>query len=194
MGFIAFSILATFHTGYKMAIQRTDNFLLGSNFIMSCSDFPVMSSLATTVDFPSITLGEVDLAHGFSDIKAPGEKLSYTEIEVSFLIDENLDSWMEVYNFMEKTAGNNVQERDRSALYTDITVTVLTNKKNSTGRLFTFQDAFPVSLSPLPFDSQTSSTDPIICVASFAISNIKVENTDLDVSNFTRWTYKQFIA
>ena len=172
-------------------MDATDNYLLRTNFLVTCNDLPVLTSLTQTIDFPNISINEVVQEQRFSDIKEPGEKLVYGELNLTYLIDEYMDSYFEILAWMEMMSGNNIQEYNRQSMVTDISVSVLTNKKNSTGRVFTFQDCFPTNLDPLGFDSTIDSVDPVLGSVTFAVGNMNVSNATLDITKFTKNKYKQ---
>ena len=79
--------------------------------------------------------------------------ITYEPLNVTFMIDEYLKNWQEVFQWM-------VGEENK---YTTAVLTILSSSMNPTME-FHFKDIFPTSLSEVSFDSTT--TDPTYQVAT----------------------------
>ena len=76
------------------------NFLAPVGFKFSLSKFPKVSFFSNTARIPDITLGTAIQSTYLKDIDVPGEKLTYGELNVRFLVDENLENYMKIHNWL----------------------------------------------------------------------------------------------
>ena len=118
--------------------------------------------------FPDISFETTTQPSYVKDIDVPGEKLTYADLTVRFLVDEDLKNYMAIHNWMtgigypeslqdfrtEVTKDDN--SRDLNQQFSDGALQIL-NSNFRTNAIVRFKDLFPVSLSSLEFD--TSVTD-----------------------------------
>jgi len=83
--------------------------------------------------------------------------ITYESLDVTFMIDEYLKNWQEVYEWMIGDVSK----------YTSAVLTILSSSMNPTIEVH-FKDIFPTSLSAIPFDSTT--TDPVYQVATVSFN------------------------
>lgn len=125
-------------------------------------------------------MGEALQNSPFIDLYAPGDKLTYDYLTVTFLIDEELKAWLEIHDWIRSMAFprdfneykdmgrfvRNASEISRTPQYSDATLTVLDSKQNAKLR-FKFKDCFPTSLSAIVFNTQESPETPLTADVSF---------------------------
>jgi hypothetical protein len=115
-----------------------------------------------------MTLGVAVQTNYLKDIDTPGDKIVFEDFSLRFLVDENLENYMEIYNWIRglgypeslqeiydfQTSNPVFQQPDKSQmnLYSDGTLQVLTSKENPNFKV-TFKDMWPYSLSTLQFDA-----------------------------------------
>lgn len=143
------------------------------------SRMPEVEYHCTSVNIPSVNLGgPVLLPNRFSDDKRPGEKLDFDNLNIEFIIDEDLNNYREVYNWLLGLGfpEDHQQHQKLPEELSDIKLITLTN--NSRGNIeFSFKDCFPTLLGEINFTSSAIDLDPMICSASFAFSgSFKIEN------------------
>jgi hypothetical protein len=61
---------------------------------------PKVEYFCTAANIPGITLGTSNLAIPFKDVPMPGDKLDYDTLNISFLVDENLENYREIHGWM----------------------------------------------------------------------------------------------
>jgi len=104
------------------------------------------------------------------DIPIPGERLVYSPLTVSFMVDEDMANYLEIFNWMVSLSVQDLQpfakyqaqtaiesdssKRDRS----DIKLMILTSSKNPNIEV-NFQDAFPSQLGELNFNTTSSGVN-----------------------------------
>ena len=115
---------------------------------------PKTSFFVQTVNLPGITLeGAVMATPQLQNFTRHTGIITYEPLNVTFMIDEYLKNWQEVFQWM-------VGEENK---YTTAVLTILSSSMNPTME-FHFKDIFPTSLSEVSFDSTT--TDPVYQVAT----------------------------
>ena len=143
------------------------NFLAPVGFKFSLSKFPKVSFFSNTARIPDITLGTAIQSTYLKDIDIPGEKLTYGELNVRFLVDENLENYMKIHNwltglgfpesaqdFIVKTT-NEDGIRDLKEQFSDGSLHILNSNFNDIA-VVKFRDLFPIYLTSLEFDATES--------------------------------------
>ena len=143
------------------------NFLAPVGFKFSLSKFPKVSFFSNTARIPDITLGTAIQSTYLKDIDVPGEKLTYGELNVRFLVDENLENYMKIHNwltglgfpesaqdFIVKTT-NEDGIRDLKEQFSDGSLHILNSNFNDIA-VVKFRDLFPIYLTSLEFDATES--------------------------------------
>ena len=61
---------------------------------------PKVEYFCTAVNIPGITLSSIKQDTPLADIPLPGVKLTFGELEMSFLVDENLENYREIHGWL----------------------------------------------------------------------------------------------
>ena len=142
------------------------NPLADVQFKFDVAALPNTSFFIQTVNLPGIALEGAVLARPqLQNFSRHTGVITYEPLNVTFMIDEYLKNWQEVFEWM-------IGEENK---YTSAVLTILSSAMNATME-FHFKDIFPTSLSEVSFDSTT--TDPVYQVAtvSFNYTEYKVKN------------------
>lgn len=107
----------------------------------------------------------------------PGNTISYGELNMDVLLDEDFAGYKEIYDWMlrhvneEQIAERNSFTSSQSPVpsYADIHITAL-NSNNGKNVEFRYKDCIPVSLGDVAFDAQNSSVEYITFPVSFRFS------------------------
>ena len=130
------------------------NPLADVQFRFDVAAIPKTSFFVQTVNLPGITLeGAVMATPQLQNFTRHTGIITYEPLNVTFMIDEYLKNWQEVFEWMTSKENK----------YTSAVLTVLSSSMNPTME-FHFKDIFPTSLSEVSFDSTT--TDPTYQVAT----------------------------
>ena len=143
------------------------NFLSPVGFKFTLSKFPKVTFFSNTARIPDITLGTAIQSTYLKDIDIPGEKLTYGDLNVRFLVDENLENYMKIHNwltglgfpdspqqFINKTT-NEDGIRDDKDQFSDGSLHIL-NSNFKDIAVVKFKDLFPIYLTSLEFDATES--------------------------------------
>jgi hypothetical protein len=143
------------------------NFLSPVGFKFTLSKDPKIPFFCNSARIPDISLGSAIQATYLKDIDVPGDKLTYGDFSLRFLVDENMENYMAVHNwltglgFSETTQqfkdlvidANSV--RDLKYQFSDGSLHIL-NSNFRDAAIVKFKDLFPVSLTSLDFESTDS--------------------------------------
>jgi hypothetical protein len=164
------------------ALNRTPentNLLQPTKFLLAFDRIGASQFFCQTVNIPGISMGEAKINTPMLDVYAPGNKLTYDELSITFLVDEKLQSWQDLHSwframaspegFSERNRLSEIQNQYTKTMkksYSDATLTVLSNLNNPTLRV-QFFNVFPISLSSIQFDTKESADNIITADATF---------------------------
>jgi hypothetical protein len=165
------------------ALGRTPqntNLLQPTKYILVFDRISTTQYFCQSLNIPGISLGEVTTNTPLMDLHSPGTKLSYNEFNINFIVDEQLESWKQLYNWFQSIASpqgfdernrltelqNQYTPNTRFKNFSDSTLTILSALNNPIMRV-NFINMFPFSLSDITFDTAQSADDIITASASF---------------------------
>jgi hypothetical protein len=150
------------------------NFLSSLGFRFTLNRAPKVAFFSNTVVIPAITLGVAEQPNYLNDIPIPGDKMVFEDFTLRFMVDENLENYMEIQNWMrglgfpeslseiynwQKTNESFEQPfKSDMNLYSDGTLIALTSNQNFNFQV-KFKSMFPINLSPLEFDATMPDTE-----------------------------------
>jgi len=166
-------------------------------FRFKCSKLPKVEFFCQTANIPGIGLGVADIETSLKSIPFPGDKVNYQDLAISFLVDENLENYKEIHDWIiglgapqdhTQFANLRATSSDRfpgtsssnaitgqatadplpeSGVYSDATLTVL-NSKNIAVTEIRFHNIFPTSLGSLSYDVQASDVNYLSTSVDFS--------------------------
>ena len=74
------------------------NFLSPVGFKFTISKEPKASFFCNSARIPDISLGTTLQPSYLKDLDVPGDKLTYGDFSLRFLVDENLENYMSIHN------------------------------------------------------------------------------------------------
>ena len=158
------------------------NFLSPIGFIFILDKARKVSFLCQKAEIPELSLSSIDIpTAGFAPIPMGGNTINYGDLNLEFIVDEDLKNYMEIHNWIralgtpsdynERKDWNDSNRSDsrsseRNTKWSDATLQVL-NNNNLVNFDVVFQSVFPVSLSTLPFDVTGTDNDYFTATATF---------------------------
>ena len=134
------------------------NPLADVQFKFDVAALPNTSFFIQTVNLPGVTLEAATIATPqLQNFSRHTGIITYEALDVTFMIDEYLKNWQEIYEWMIGDVSK----------YTTAVLTIVSSSMNPTLEIH-FKDIFPTSLSAIPFDSTT--TDPVYQVATISFN------------------------
>ena len=164
------------------------NFLSPVGFKFTLAKYPKVSFFCNSSRIPELNLGTAIQPSYLKDLDVPGEKIIYGDLMVRFLVDENLENYMAIHNwitglgFPETTqqfknqTTNSDGIRDLKEQYSDGSLSILNSNYRTTANV-KFKDLFPVSLTSLDFDSTVTDIQYFTAEATFKYTVYNIVDT-----------------
>ena len=170
---------------------KNRNYLSPVGFKFVITKAPKADFFSNSASIPGINLGFALQSNYLRDIPVAGDKLTFDDFTLSFFVDENLENYMEVQNWLRGLGyPDSVQEfinlknddkytpdpSAKNALneYSDATLIVYNSSFNEIVKV-KFRDVFPVSLSTINFDASAGDIDYVTADATFKYSIYDIE-------------------
>ena len=154
------------------------NFLAPVGFKFSLSKFPKVDFFCNSARIPEISLGTAIQPSYLKEIDIPGEKLIYGDLSIRFLVDEQLENYVAVHNwltglgfpetpqqFIDKTTDRDGL-RDYQEQFCDGSLHILNSNYNDVA-IVKFKDIFPTSITSLDFDATETDINYFTAEATF---------------------------
>lgn len=151
------------------------NTLTSNKFQFVLERIPETSFFVTEAELPDVSIDRPNMPFaGNSSNAFAGSSIDYSPLDVRFIVDENLDNWLEIFKWMKSMSRDTRKFVDTGKIHvSDGILTTLTNNSN-TNIVFRFKDIFPVSLGSISFNTQTTA-EPVYCSATFLYSEYDVQ-------------------
>ena len=144
---------------------------------------------------PGLQFTEIAQGAGVGlDAYFPGDKVTFENLTVDFLVDEDLGNFKEVYDWMnaivpikdpsdyaayvgskQTVTGTSSSLGGTENEMSDVTLITTTNK-NIPNKFFRFHDCFPISLSGLEFESGADG-EAVVATVEFKFTYYDIETT-----------------
>ena len=138
------------------------NFLSPVGFKFTLAKEPTVPFFCNSARIPEITLSILQQPTYLKDLDVPGGKLQYGDLILRFIVDENMENYMTIHNWITalggsgslKEYGNLLKSRDgirdTKKAFSDGSLRVL-NSSYKDVAVVKFSDLWPVSLTSLDF-------------------------------------------
>lgn len=178
---------------YTNSNPTTYDFMKPNGFRFAIKELPQTSYTCQKVRFPEIAFGAATHSTPRLDYPLPGEKVSFGDLSISFIISEDMANYKEIYKWMlgmgdytggdyftelyEKRRQKATSSIDRvnnfNIQYSDATLIILNSANNPIVTVL-FKDVFPVSLSPIQFDSTVQNITFQTCDVVFKYATFEI--------------------
>ena len=167
------------------------NFLSPTGFKFALKRSPGVAFFCNQANIPSLDLGVAEQPSYLKDIPIPGDKMQFGDLNLRFLVDEDLVNFMEIQNwirglgFPESLAEFNDLKnqailgpmgKSTEDVYSDGTLQILSSNLIPKFQVV-FNDLFPYSLSTVTFDA--TDTDIEYFTADVGFKYTLYQITDL---------------
>ena len=172
------------------------NFLSPTGFKFGLKRSPGVAFFCNQANIPSLDLGVAEQPSYLKDIPIPGDKMQFGDLNLRFLVDEDLVNFMEIQNWMrglgfpESLAEFNDLKNEAilgpmgkstEDVYSDGTLQILSSNLIPKFQVV-FNDLFPYSLSTVTFDATDTDIEYFTADVSFKYTIYRItdlENNDL---------------
>lgn len=164
------------------------NYLSPVGFKFILSEYPKVDFFSNSSQIPGINLGVAVQSNYLKDIPIPGDKLSYDDFSFEFFVDENLQNYLQVHNWMRglgyPQSVSEFQEllnsdelnpgvQDANFGQSDGSLILYNSNYNPIAQV-NFRGLFPVSLSTLDFNAKVQDIN-------FVTANVTFKYTLYDI-------------
>lgn len=156
------------------------NFFTPLEFLVTINRLPNVEFFTQRAVIPGISANPIRHPTMFNTIYETPDELSYNNFDFSFIIDENMNNFLEVFNWMTNITGpkNFDQFRQlkesKEGIISDISIIVLNSNKNSSIKI-NFKNCFPISLSEITLDTTQSDVQYPTATVSFQYDYYEIE-------------------
>ena len=166
---------------YSSQIQNR-NFLSSIGFKFTLNRARKVSFFSNSANIPGMTLGVAEQPTYLKNIDIPGDKIVFQDFTLRFIVDENLENYMEIQRWMRGLGFPesldeiyNLQRQDTTQLgfdsksmniYSDGTLQILNSNQRPQFDVI-FKDMFPYDLSELTFDATNPDVEYFTAEVSF---------------------------
>jgi len=158
-----------------------------TQFKFGINQLPKVEFFTTSANIPEISLGELVIPTPYKNIPIVGDRVTFGNLAISFIVDEYLENYISIHNWILgigfpksreqfsdfRSSGSNTSNTGKGGntdigkvgkpiadrpFYSDATLTILSNKNNPIVEV-RYSDLFPVSLSGLDYNQQATDVE-----------------------------------
>jgi len=187
-----------------------------TQFKFSIIKLPKVEYFCTAVNIPGITLeGSMVQPTPLKDIPVPGEKLNYEPLQMTFLVDENLENFQEIHGWLVGlgfprdysefrnlvSSGNDRFPAKNQSVSTEIgkvkygaantggiysdATLTILTSKNNSQLEVRFRNLFPTGLTGLQYNQQAADVDYLTATVSFSYEIYDFATTGASTTSVT---------
>ena len=165
------------------------NFLAPVGFKFTLAKYPKVDFFSNSARIPEISLGTAVQSSYLKDIDIPGEKLTYGDLTIRFLVDENMQKYMAMHNWLKGIGFPETPQqfadqttnidgvRDPLEVFSDGSLHIL-NSNFQDVAIVKFNDLFPIGLTSLEFDATETDINYFTAEATMRYTVYNIFDTD----------------
>ena len=165
------------------------NFLSPVGFKFTIAKTPKVNFFCNSARIPEINLGVANQPTYLKDLDIPGDKLTYGDLTLRFLVDENLENYMAIHNWMtglgfpettqdfKDLTTDSDGQRDLEEQFSDGNLQILNSNFRPVANV-KFFNLFTISLTSLDFDATEPDVQYFTAEASFKYTVYNILGTD----------------
>jgi hypothetical protein len=165
-----------------MALTTNKNYLQPTGFkvIIGRRNYPNLEYFAQSFTHPGAQVNALELpSRRVTSIPLAGDKITYTDLSLTLILDEDLEGYMEMQNWLERIV-NDGQVGDVSSLtsgklptHADITVSILSSHNNQTKQI-RYKDCIPTEVGQIEMSATGGDVTFITYNATFRFSTFEI--------------------
>ena len=174
-----------------------------TQFRFGIHQLPKVEFFSTAATIPAIALSDVIVPTAFKSIPMMGDQLTYDNLSISFIVDEYLENYLSIHEWMtaigfpknrtqfsqfksntsntpstasspSRDIGDVQKPTSANALFSDATLTVLSNKNNPIVNVF-FRDLYPIAMTGLSYNQGATDVEYLTAEITFAYQLYEIE-------------------
>tara|TARA_B100000575_G_scaffold11642_1_gene8502 strand:+ start:521 stop:1069 length:549 start_codon:yes stop_codon:yes gene_type:complete len=175
------NVTVSVSTTNSTSVLNNVNFLQPTSFRLTIErqHFQNLEFFCQTVLHPALQANAIEVPYKrIGSVPFAPDKLTFTELTCIIIVDENLNSYTEMYNWMQRsieTVEKSPSKRDttKPPTYCDMTLSILTSHNNP-NRTIRYYDCLPVSLGDMTLESTSGDVQYITFPATFRFSHFEL--------------------
>lgn len=167
---------------FATSMTTNQNYLKVSSFQFKLKKAPKVTFNCQAGPLPGLTFDSIPVLGGRGGtvpLQVAALNPTYEDLELRFLVDEKIENWIEIHNWMVSTqSAKNYGGADGKVdgpikALSDATLMIISSAMNPIVQI-DFHNCFPKSLSGIDFDSSTSDSEPVVATATFAYQGYNI--------------------
>ena len=169
------------------------DYLSPTQFRFGIHQLPKVEFFVQTCNLPGLTMNNTEIPNPFKNIPVMGEKIEYEDLNLTFLVDEYLENYLQLHQWLTAIGFPEKREQFRThrdvtsntpasggtpsvdtinsavadkAMYSDAYLMILSNKNNPIVEI-DFKNVFPTSICGLSFDGGDTDVEYLTCDVTF---------------------------
>lgn len=150
------------------------SFLSNNKFDFVLKRIPNFTYLVQGVNLPGLALQSSSINTPFSAVSIPGNQITFGSLSLTFMVDEDMQSWLELYNWIVQLGNPKGYNKigtltgkpgSITSITSDATLFIKSNANNPNLR-FDFFDVYPTELGEMSFTT-TDNQEFVTSTATF---------------------------
>lgn len=156
-------------------IPDNKSFLSNNKFEFVLDRIPNFTFLVQSVNLPGLSISPITVQTPAVAVQSPGSIITFPQLTLTFMVDEDMQSWYELYNWIVQFANPESNNKvgtltgdpgSNTNIVSDATLFIKTNSNNPNWKV-SFFDVFPTDLGELAF-SAIDTQDFLTSSATFS--------------------------
>ena len=186
-----------------------------TQFKFQITKLPKVEYFCTSVNLPALALSEVRQPTPFVDVPLPGTTLSYSPLNMNFLVDENLENFQEIHGWLRglgfpesyteyadglsagsdrapSSTGSVSSEPGKvkfgapsQAAFFSDATLVILTSKNNPIKEVRFRDVYPTNIGELQYDQQAADVQYLTASVTFNYRGYDFANVGASATTVT---------
>jgi len=186
-----------------------------TQFKFQIQKLPKVEYFCTSVNLPAVSISEVKQPTPFVDVPLPGTTLSYETLNMTFLVDENLENLQEIHGWIRglgfpesytEYAGGLNAGADRAPssqgsvstepgkvrfgapsqqAYFSDATLIVLTSKNNPIKEIRFRDVYPINIGELQYDQQATDVQYLMATVTFRYRGYDFANIGASATTIT---------
>ena len=186
-----------------------------TQFKFQIQKLPKVEYFCTSVNLPAVSISEVKQPTPFVDVPLPGTTLSYETLNMTFLVDENLENLQEIHGWIRGLgfpesyseyacgldAGVDRSPSSRGSVSTEPgkvkfgapsqqayfsdATLIVLTSKNNPIKEIRFRDVYPITIGELQYDQQATDVQYLMATVTFKYRGYDFANIGASATTVT---------
>lgn len=153
------------------------NKLTTNRFLFNMTRTPYLAYFCQRVNIPSLGFGTSIQSNPTAiEIKRPGTRLIYEDLQVGFIVDEEMKNWLEIHNWLKNISTyDTVHDYLKEEQKTSSALLYVMSAAYKPLLSIYFHDIYPTFLTSIDFDSTSPDSEIIISTVTFSYTYYEIK-------------------